>query len=442
VTRIRHAVDGTFRSLHVRNYRIFFSAQLISVSGTWMQTVAQAFLVLHLAPPARAGVYLGLVTALQFLPMLLFGSWGGLIADRVDKRRLLYATQSVAGVLALVLGLLTAVGAVHLWQVFMLATLLGCVNVFDNPARQTFVLELVGRDDLPNAVSLNSVVMNSARVIGPAIGGALIALVGLAVCFEVNAASYVAVIIGLSLMRRADLHRTVPVPRGKGQLREGLRYVWRTPGLRQPLLLVAVVGTLAYNFQVVLALLAKFTFHGGAGVYSALTSLMGGGAVIGGLLIATRNRPNINRLTAIGCVFGAMILAVAASPDLATALVFIFPMGAASIAFIATANATLQLRADPSMRGRVMALYAIAFLGTTPIGSPLVGWISQVSSPRVALVVGGVATIVASVVTRHYHRRGHRRADAAAEVEAEARAAAAPTPVVEDAEPGSELGVA
>jgi MFS family permease len=431
-------VKGTFRSLHVRNYRIFFSAQLISVSGTWMQTVAQAFLVLHLAPPARAGIYLGLVTALQFLPMLLFGSWGGLIADRVDKRRLLYMTQSAAGVLALVLGLLTAAGSVRLWEVFMLATFLGCVNVFDNPARQTFVLELVGRDDLPNAVSLNSVVMNSARVIGPAIGGALIALVGLAVCFEVNAASYVAVIIGLSLMRRSELQRTVPVARGKGQLREGLRYVWRTPGLRQPLLLVAVVGTLAYNFQVVLALLAKFTFHGGAGVYSALTSLMGGGAVVGGLLIATRNRPNIHRLTAIGCVFGVMILAVAGSPDLATALVFIFPMGAASIAFIATANATLQLRADPSMRGRVMALYAIAFLGTTPIGSPLVGWISQVSSPRVALAVGGSATIAASLITRRYHRRGHERAEA----DAEAAGAVAAAPIVDDSEPGTELGVA
>ncbi|HXQ62720.1 MAG TPA: MFS transporter [Acidimicrobiales bacterium] len=430
MTRLRHALAGTFRSLHVRNYRLFFSAQLVSVSGTWMQSVAQAFLVLHLAPRGRAGIDLGLVTALQFLPMLLFGTWGGLIADRVDKRRLLYGTQSVAGILALVLGLLTAAGAVRLWQVFMLAALLGFVNLVDNPARQTFVLELVGRDDLPNAVSLNSVVMNSARVIGPAIGGALIALVGLSVCFEVNAASYLAVIIGLSLMRRGDLHKTVPVARGKGQLREGLRYVWRTPGLRQPLLLVAVVGTLAYNFQVVLALFARFTFHGGAGVFSALTSLMGGGAVVGGLLIATRNRPNIHRLTAIGCVFGVLILAVAGAPDLATALVLIFPMGAASIAFIATANATLQLRADPSMRGRVMALYAIAFLGTTPIGSPLVGWISQVSSPRVALAVGGSATIVASVVTRRRHHRDHVR-----------EAVVAPV-VLDKSEPGTELGVA
>ena len=437
-------MKGTFRSLHVRNYRIYFTAQLVSVSGTWMQTVAQAFLVLHLAPPGRAGIYLGLVTALQFLPMLLFGTWGGLLADRVDKRRLLYATQSGAGILALVLGLLTAVGEVRLWQVFLLATFLGFVNMIDNPARQTFVLELVGRDDLPNAVSLNSVVMNSARVIGPAIGGALIAFVGLAVCFEVNAASYVAVIIGLSLMRRKDLHQTVPVARGKGQLREGLRYVWRTPGLRQPLLLVAVVGTLAYNFQVVLALFARFTFHGGAGVFSALTSLMGGGAVVGGLLIATRNRPNIHRLTAIGMIFGVLILGVAAAPNLATALVLIFPMGAASIAFIATANATLQLRAEPSMRGRVMALYAIAFLGTTPIGSPLVGWISQAASPRAALAVGGTATVVASLITRRHHRRQHERAPDIAPVTDElvVDAPVIDAPVIDEAEPGTELGVA
>ena len=429
MTRLRRSLKGTFRSLAVRNYRVYFTAQLISVSGTWMQTVAQAFLVLRLSPPGRSGLYLGLVTALQFLPMLLFGTWGGLLADRIDKRRLLYATQTTAGILALTLGLLTAFGAVHLFEVFLLACGLGFVNLVDNPARQTFVLEMVGRDDLPNAVSLNSVVMNSARVIGPAIGGALIALVGLAECFEVNAASYLAVIIGLTLMRRRDLFPSTTVARGKGQLREGLRYVWRTPGLRQPLLLVAVVGTLAYNFQVVLALFARFTFHGGAGVYSALTSLMGGGAVVGGLLIATRNRPNIHRLTAIGATFGLLILAVAAAPDLETALVLIFPMGAASIAFIATANATLQLRADPSMRGRVMALYAIAFLGTTPIGSPLVGWISQVSSPRVALAVGGVATVTASVVTRYRHRREHLRPSTL-------------PPVIDEAEPGTELGVA
>lgn len=413
----------------MRNYRLYFVAQIISVSGTWMQTVAQAWLVLHLAPARDQGIDLGFVTALQFLPMLLFGTYGGLVADRLDKRRLLYVTQSSAGVLALALGLLTALGVVRLWEVFLLATLLGFVNLFDNPTRQTFVIEMVGRDDLPNAVSLNSVLMNSARVIGPAIGGALIAFVGLAVCFEVNAASYLAVIVGLSLMRRGELHRSTPVPRAAGQLREGLRYVWRTPGLRDPLLLVAVVGTLAYNFQVVLALLAKITFHGGAGVYSLLTSLMGGGAVIGGLVVAARSRPDIHRLTMVGMGFGMFIVGVALSPSLVVAAVVIVPMGMLSIAFIATANATLQLRADPLMRGRVMALYAIAFLGTTPIGSPLVGWISQQASPRVALVVGGAATVVAAAVTRLVHQRGHSRRLAAGAA-------------VEKSEPGTAMGLA
>jgi MFS family permease len=429
MSALRAVGARTFRSLHVRNYRLYFVSQIVSVSGTWMQSVAQAWLVLRLAPASQQGIDLGLVTAMQFLPMLLFGTYGGLLADRVDKRRLLYLTQSTAGVLALVLGLLTATGAVRLWEVFVLASGLGFVNMIDNPARQTFVLEMVGRDDLPNAVSLNSVVMNGARVIGPAIAGALIAVVGLAVCFEVNAASYVAVIIGLSLMRRGELHRSPTVARAKGQLREGLRYVWRTPALRDTLLLVAVVGTLAYNFQVLLALLAKFAFHGGAGVYSALTSLMAGGAVLGGLIVAGRNRADIHRLTLVGMGFGVLILAVAVSPSLPVALAVIVPMGGFSIAFIATANATLQLRADGAMRGRVMALYAIAFLGTTPIGSPLVGWISQTTSPRVALGVGALATVAASAVTRAVHLRGH-----AGRVPA--------TVPVEETEPGTAMGVA
>ncbi|HYA68257.1 MAG TPA: MFS transporter, partial [Acidimicrobiales bacterium] len=271
-------------------------------------------------------------------------------------------------------------------------------------------------------VSLNSVVMNGARVVGPAIGGVLIATVGLSTCFFVNAASYVAVIIGLSLMRRGELRRTATVERAKGQLRAGFRYVWRTPGIRDPLMLVAVVGTLAYNFQVVLALLAKTTFHGGSGVYAALTSLMGAGAVLGGLAVAARNRPNIHRLTAVGMLFGWLIVCLALAPSLAVALVVVVPMGAASIAFIATANATLQLRAEPSMRGRVMALYAIAFLGTTPIGAPLVGWISQETSPRVALLVGGVSTVSAAGVTLLRHRRDHARVATAAAHDAEAAA--------------------
>ncbi len=265
MTAARAAIHQTFGSLRTRNYRLYFIAQLISVSGTWMQSVAQAWLVLHLS---GSGVDLGIVVGLQFLPMLLFGPVGGLVADRVNKRRLLYFTQAAGGVLALVLGSLVVSDMVQLWQVYVLAVLLGVVNVFDNPARQTFVMEMVGRDDLPNAVSLNTVVMNASRVVGPAIGGVVIVVFGLGVCFFVNAVSYVAVLIGLSMMRPSELHPTGEVVRAKGQIRDGFRYVWRTPALRNTLLAVAIIGIFAYNFTVTLALLAKDTFHGGAGTYS------------------------------------------------------------------------------------------------------------------------------------------------------------------------------
>ena len=436
MTRVKRLADTTFRSLRVRNYRLYFTGQIISVSGTWMQSVAQVWLVArYLAPKNDAGVDVGITLALQFLPMLLFGAWGGLVADRLDKRRLLYATQSSGAVLALALGVLVLsgpgpTGHAHLWEVYLLSLLLGVVNMFDNPARQTFVVEMVGKDDLPNAVSLNSIVMNGARVIGPAISGVLIATAGLGVCFIANAASYVAVIVALTRMRRSELHPSERVARAKGQLREGVRYAWRTPALRGPLVLVFVVGLLAYNFTVILPLFARFTFHGGSGTFATLTVLMAGGAVVGGLVVASRRRaPNIHRLTGVGMAFGVLILAVALSPTLAAAGVALFAMGALSIAFIATANATIQLRVQPTMRGRVMALYAMGFLGTTPLGAPLVGWISQTASPRVALMVGAGATIVASSVTLLVHRREHERS-------------AARLAVVEESEPGTELGVA
>ncbi len=408
------AARQTFRSLRVRNYRIYFVAQLISVSGTWMQQVAQAWLVLRLT---GSGVDLGIVTGLQFLPMLLLGPWGGLAADRFDKRRVLYLTQSAGGVLALTLGVLTVTHAVLLWQVYALAALLGVVNLFDNPARQTFVVEMVGRDQLPNAVSLNSVVMNASRVVGPAIGGVIIVTLGLATCFFVNAASYVAVIVGLSLMRNAELRRTPPVPRGRGQLRDGFAYVWRTPALRVTLVAMAVVGVFAYNFTVTLALLAKVTFGGGAGAYALLTSCMGVGAIVGGLLSAHRSRPTPRLLATLGLVFGACIVVVALSPTLGFAAVAIVPMGAASIGFIATGNASLQLRADPAMRGRVMALYAMAFLGSTPIGAPLMGALAELTDPRVSLLVGGVATVATAGVLA-WRNAANRRVDAEAETAA------------------------
>jgi MFS family permease len=405
---IRAAASQTFSSLKIRNYRLYFVAQIISVSGTWMQTVAQAWLVLHLT---NSSVDLGIVVGLQFLPMLLFGPIGGLVADRVNKRSLLYATQTAGGALALVLGALVVSHSVELWQVYLLATLLGMVNVFDNPARQTFVMEMVGRDDLPNAVSLNTVVMNASRVIGPAIGGVVIVVFGLGTCFFINAASYVAVLIGLSMMRAAELRPTEHVARAKGQIREGFRYVWRTPSLRNTLLAISIIGIFAYNFTVTLAVLAKVTFHGGAGAYSVLTSCMGFGAVVGGLLAAHRARPTPRLLQVLALIFGGLLGAVALAPTLLTAAILIAFMGAASIGFIATANATLQLNADPSMRGRVMALYAMAFLGTTPIGAPLVGAIAQWTNPRVALLVGAVATVVAAGVLMWRHQVGLRRVE-------------------------------
>ncbi len=399
MSAVRAAARQTFQALSVRNYRLYFTGQVISVSGTWMQTTALAVLVVY--PLHGTGVDLGLVTALQFLPMLLFGTWGGLIADRVNKRTMLFFTQTTAMVIALVLASLTLSGNIELWEVYAIAVLLGVFNMFDNPARQTFISELAGRKLLPNAISLNSVLMNGSRVIGPAIGGLIFVLWGdgfapVALCFFINAASFAAVIVALLAMRTSELHRTPPVPRAKGQLREGFRYVGATPAIRDPLLVMAVVGIFAFNFTVTLPLFAKLTFHSSAGLFGAFTAAMGTGAVIGGLLVAHRSRPSARMMAFIGVAFGAMILAVSAAPTKLVAIILLVPMGACSISFIATGNATLQLRADPSKRGRVMALYAIAFLGSTPIGAPLVGYISTNAGPRIALVVGGVATLAAS----------------------------------------------
>jgi MFS family permease len=435
--RVRAAGRRTFRAIAVRNYRLYFTGQVISVSGTWMQTVAQAYLILFILH--GTGLDVAIATSLQFLPLLLFGPFGGLLADRLDKRKVLYATQGAAGALALVFGILVATHAATLLDVYLLAAGLGCVNLFDNPARQTFVSEMVGLDMLPNAVSLNSVVMNSARVIGPAIGGVLILTVGVGTCFFLNAVSYAAVIVALAMMRASELYRQPGVRRAKGQVREGLRYAWGTRDLRIPLASMAVVGVFAFNFTVTLPLLAKFTFHGGAGLYSWFMVAMGAGAVLGGLATAFRSQPTTRLLAVIGLVFGCAILAVALAPTEALALALLVPMGAASISFVATNNATLQLRADPAMRGRVMALNAIAFLGSTPIGAPLLGYVSDASNPRVALALGGVATLLASIplfaLARHRRAEGQLEPAADEVVTAIAEAEASnvvPLPIVAD----------
>jgi MFS family permease len=284
-------------------------------------------------------------------------------------------------------------------MVYLLAAALGCVNAVDNPTRQAFVREMVGPTDVPNAVSLNSVTMNASRVIGPAVAAILIVSVGLAPCFLINAASYGAVLVGLALMRPEELLGTGTVARAKGQLRAGLRYAWSTPELRNPLLMMVVIGTLAYEFQVTLPIMARFTFHGGAGAYGVMLSCMAGGAVVGGLAVASRERPTPRSLFVAAVAFGVLILGVAAAPNLAVALVLLVLMGGASISFIALSNSTLQLRSDPAMRGRVMALYAVAFLGSTPIGAPIVGAVAQAWGARAALALGGAATLVAASAT-------------------------------------------
>jgi MFS family permease len=393
VTSVAAGFTKTFASLRNRNFRIFFTAQIVSVTGTWMQSIAQMWLVLHLT---GSGLALGITAALQFTPMLLFGTWGGLLADRVDKRKVLMVTQSVAGMVALVLAGLTLSGVVQLWMVYVLAFALGMVNVFDNPTRQSFLTEMVGKEQLINAVGLNSAVFTLARVIGPAIAGVLIAAVGTGWCFLYNGVSYFPVVFALLLMRSSELHRGQPAARARGQIRAGIRYAWNKPELRFPLLLMLVVGTLAFNFSVLMPLMASVVFKSGASTFGLLMSVMGAGAFVGALVSANRSRPSHRLLAIAGVAFGGLLIGAALAPSLPIELFVLLPMGAAMITFQATANSLLQLNSDPAFRGRVMALYVMVFMGTTPIGGPIVGWVAQQFGARVGLGLGGVATLIAS----------------------------------------------
>jgi MFS family permease len=385
----------TFSSLSNRNYRRYLSGQSISLVGTWMQTIAQSWLVLQLTHSAAA---LGIVIALQTLPTLLLGPYGGLIADRVDKRRLMIGLQSVMGAQALLLGLLTITGTAQLWQVYVLAIVLGVINSFENPARQSFVLEMVGSTDLRNAVSLNSVLVNGARAVGPAVAGLVIAFGGLGICFLLNAVSFVAVVTSLLRLDVSALLPSKPAPRAPGQLREGLTYVRRTPALAMPLLMMALVGCLAYEFQVVLPIVASETFAGDARTYGFLTAAMGAGAVVGGLLVAARGRTGLWPLVVSCCAFAVTMLATALAPTLTMALIGMGLVGAASVTFQSIGNSTLQLGSEPHMRGRVMALWAVAFLGSTPIGGPIAGLVSQHFGGRAGLALGAVACLAAAAL--------------------------------------------
>jgi MFS family permease len=395
VSRLFAIGRRTFSALNVPNFRRYYAGQAVSLVGTWMQSVAQSWLVYVLTHSATD---LGLAVALQTLPVLVLGPYGGVIADRVDKRRLMVVLQSAMGVQALVLGLLTVLGVVRFWEILVLAVILGLNNTFENPARQAFVLEMVGPNEVRNAVSLNSTLFNAARAVGPAVAGILIATVGVGICFLLNAASFIAVVFSLVTMDRSLLQPSPPAGRANGQVREGFRYVAHTPRLLVPLVMMAIVGTLAYEFQVVLPVVAKGTFHGGAEAYGFMTAAMGIGAVLGGLVTAARGKTGLRPFTIAAAALGLALAVAAFSPVLALELVALALVGYASVSFLATGNTTLQLEAEPSMRGRVMSLWAVAFLGTTPIGGPLLGWIIAETNGRVGLAVGATACLLAAAI--------------------------------------------
>ena len=386
----------TFSSLKVRNYRLFFIGQTISLCGTWMQSIAQALLVLKLT---GSGTALGLVIGLQCVPVLLLASYGGVLADRFSKRRLLVVTQTTAGVLALSLGVLVATGSVRLWMVYVLAFGLGIVNAVDNPVRQTFVHEMVGRSQLGNAITLNSLIVNLSRVVGPAIAGVIVAQFGLGPCFIINGLSFAAVLFCLYLMDGSKLLKSKPVKAAKKQLRAGFTYAWKTPEVRDVLLMMALVGTLSYEFSVSIPLLAHVTFPGSEAAVAAgvalLSAMMGVGAIFGGLFTASRRSATLKALTAGAFGFGMSMLLVSVSPSLFSAAAAMVIVGFFSVSFTALTNTLLQLASAARMRGRVMALWTMAFIGSTVIGGPIIGWVGQTVGPRWGLVVGAVAALVA-----------------------------------------------
>ncbi|WP_249010821.1 MFS transporter [Conexibacter sp. DBS9H8] len=391
MTRLARLSHQTFASLAVPNYRRYITGQSVSLIGTWMQMTAQSWLVLSLTHSATD---LGLIVAAQTLPVLLLAPYGGVIADRVDKRRLMIALQSAMGVQALILGVLTVAHVVHLWEIGALAVVLGLNNAFENPARQSFMLELVGPDHLRNAVSLNSTLVNVARVIGPGIGGILIALVGSGVCFLLNAVSFVAVVGSLTVLEADLLNPVPPMVRAKGQLRDGLRYVRHSPGLFVPLAMMGLAGALVYEFQVTLPYMASRGLHAGSSGYGFMTAAMGVGAVFGGLVVASRGRTGVSVLVSAALAFGVALGLATLAPDLGVELVALAFVGAASVAFMSMGNATLQLRSEPGMRGRVMALWFVAFQGSTPIGGPIVGAVMAGDGARAGLGLGAVTCFV------------------------------------------------
>ena len=383
----------TFAALGVRNYRLFFFGQVVSNTGTWMQRIAQDWLVLQITDSPLA---VGVTTALQFLPMLLMGLWGGLIADRYPKRRLLLITQTSMGLLAAVLAVLTLTGHVQVWHIYLIAFGLGLATVVDNPSRQTFVNEMVPHELVRNAVSLNSGNFQLARMLGPAVAGVVISLVGSGWAFGINALTYLAVLAGLAMMRTSEL-LPQPLPkRGPGQIREGLRYVRHQPQILWTIVLVFFVGTFGYNFAIILSAYTKDVFHSGADLYGLLNTAMAAGSVVGALVAARRTTGRMSVLFGTAIAFSGMLILLGVTPWLWIFVALLVLTGLFSVTFNTLANSTVQLRTDPALRGRVMSLYMLVFMGGTPFGSVVVGAITDRWGAPLALVISGAVCVIAA----------------------------------------------
>lgn len=394
--KLAHLANNTFASLKIRNYRLYFFGQAISMSGLWMQTVALGWLALELT---GSGAQLGGIVAMQFIPILLFGPWGGIVADRFDKRRTFFFTQSLFGVLALLMGLLVLSGAVAVWMLYAYALIIGFIKVIDEPSRQTFVFEMVDSDHIKNAVSLNASLNNLSRVVGPSIAGFLILGVGIGFCFILNAFSYLGIVLALRRMRLSELRRTHHGERRPGQLAEGFRYALSNPLIRNTLFLMALIGMFAYEWQVSLPLIAQRTFGGDAASYASLMAALGAGSVIGGLFAASRQRIAPHHLIGYVFLFGLSMIVTSRMPTIELAALGMIVVGFFSINVTSLANTMIQLESAHEMRGRVMSLWGMAMQGSTPIGGPVIGLVGEYFGARWGLAVGGISALVAAGIS-------------------------------------------